>query len=45
MVKIYYNLIIKKLRAIDTVPDIIREEVLILLNENGYDGNGDLLEG
>lgn len=43
MVKIYYNLIIKKLKTIEEVPTTIREDVLKILNENGYDGYGDLL--
>lgn len=43
MVKIYYNLILKKLKNINQVPLAIREEVSIMLDENGYDGNGDLI--
>lgn len=43
MVKIYYNLITKKLKNIEEVPLTIREDVLKMLNENGYDGNGDKL--
>lgn len=44
MVKIYYNLILKKLKTIEDVSLTIREDVLKMLNENGYDGYGDLIK-
>ena len=43
MSSVYRNLIIKKLKTIDDIPVIYKEEVLVLLKEKGFDGYGNPL--
>lgn len=46
MAKIYYALIIKGLRTLESVPDYhgLRDEVAKLLEADGLDGNGQAIE-
>lgn len=43
MPRIYANLIIKKRRTIEQVPEIFKEETLKILEKDGYDGYGEPL--
>ena len=43
MVRIYANLIEKKVKTIDQVPNKYREATLEILKEDGYDGYGNPL--
>lgn len=43
MARIYANLIIKKRRTIEKVPEMFKEETLDILRQDGYDGYGDPL--
>lgn len=36
MIQIYYNLIVSGLKTIDDVPQKIRADVILLLEENGH---------
>lgn len=43
MPRIYANLIIKKLKTIDDVPQIFKEKTLAILTQDGFDGYGEPL--
>lgn len=43
MAKIYRNLIIKKEKTIEGVPQYLKEQVMALLKEEGFDGYGEPL--
>lgn len=43
MVRIYANLIIKKIKTIDQVPKKYKEPTLEMLSQDGYDGYGEPL--
>ena len=45
MVRLYATLIIAKRRTIESVPEKFREAVIEELSNDGYDENGDLIEG
>lgn len=43
MARIYANLIIKKRRTIEQVPEMFKDETLEILKKDGYDGYGELI--
>ena len=45
MVRLYATLIIAKRRTIESIPEKFREAVIEELNNEGYDENGDPIEG
>ena len=44
MVEIYCKLIINKRRSFDKVPEPLKEDVELRLNQLGFDINGNLIE-
>ena len=45
MVRLYATLIIAKRRTIESIPEKFREAVIEELHNEGYDENGDPIEG